>query len=86
MFWVEKQLVAKVTHFFGKISVAVLEVSADLKVGDKIYVETSEPFEQEVESIQVDKENIQEAKPGQLIALKLNGKARPGDMVYKVVA
>lgn len=78
-------MLGKVTHFFGKISVAVLELSAELKVGDKIFVESAEPFEQVVDSMQIDKASIPSAKAGQSIGLKLKGRAHPGDMVYKVI-
>jgi len=82
----EKQLVGKITHYFNKIGVAVVEVSGEIKVGDKISIEgKSEPFEQVVESMQIEKQPIQEAKPGQAIGLKVEKPVKEGDLVYKIV-
>jgi len=78
-------LVGKVTHFFGKISVAVVELSAALKVGDKIkFKHGKEEFEQTVGSMQVEHEPIQEAKKGQAIGMKTAQPVHEGTEVFKV--
>ncbi len=82
----EKKLVGKVTHFFQKVSVAVVDVSDELRVGDKIVIETgSGPIEQTVDSMQIEHEQINVAMPGQSIGMKVNGPAHQGNMVYKLV-
>ncbi|MEW6329083.1 MAG: translation elongation factor-like protein [Candidatus Micrarchaeota archaeon] len=82
----EKKIVGKVTHFFQKIGVAVVDVSDELRVGDRIVIETgSGPIEQAVESMQIEHEQINVAMPGQSIGLKVNGSAHQGNMVYKLV-
>ena len=76
--------VGHVSHFFSKIGVAVLELTAPLSVGDKILVKgPSTDFEQSVESMQVEHENIQRAEAGQSVGLKLVQHARERDLVYK---
>jgi translation elongation factor EF-1alpha len=76
--------VGHVSHFFSKIGVAVLELTAPLSVGDKILVKgPSTDFEQVVESMQVEHENIQRAEAGQSVGLKLVQHARERDLVYK---
>jgi putative protease len=76
--------VGHVTHFFSKISVAVLELTAPLAVGDRILVKgPSTDFEQVVESMQIEHQNIQRAEAGQSIGLKTMQHARERDMVYK---
>ena len=78
--------VGKISHFFPKIGVAVLDVSSEVTVGDKIHVVGSTTdFEQEVFSMQVDKTPIQSAKKGQSVGLKVDELPREGDRVYKVV-
>ncbi|MEW5806822.1 MAG: hypothetical protein AB1756_05705 [Acidobacteriota bacterium] len=78
----EKEI-GKITHYFGKIGVAVLELSADLKVGDTIHIKGhSEDFNQKVESIQIEHENIPEARAGQSVGMKVNQKVHPGDKVF----
>lgn len=76
--------VGHITHFFSKISVAVLELTAPLAVGDRILVKgPSTDFEQVVESMQIEHENIQKAKAGQSIGLKTAQHVRERDVVYK---
>lgn len=76
--------VGRITHFFSKISVAVVELTAPLVVGDKILVKgPSTDFEQVVESMQIEHKNIQRAEAGQSIGLKMAQQAREKDVVYK---
>jgi len=80
----EKQI-GKVTHYFTKIGVAVVELEDDLKVGDIIRIKghTSD-FEQKVESMQIEHEEVEIARAGQAIGLKVIEHAREHDIVYKV--
>jgi len=76
--------VGHITHFFSKIGVAVLELTAPLAVGDRILVKgPSTDFEQVVESMQVEHKNIQRAEAGQSVGLKTAQNVKERDMVYK---
>lgn len=76
--------VGHVSHFFTRINVAVVELSATLAVGDTILVKgPTTDFEQVVESMQIEHENIEKAEAGQSIGLKVEQRVREGDMVYK---
>ena len=76
--------VGRITHFFSKIGVAVVELTAPLVVGDSILVKgPSTDFEQVVESMQIEYTNIPRAEAGQSIGLKLAQRAREKDAVYK---
>lgn len=76
--------VGHVAHFFSKISVVVVELTAPLAVGDHILIKgPSTDFEQAVESMQIEHENIQRAEAGQSIGLKVIQPAREKDVVYK---
>lgn len=83
----KKELIGKITHYYNKIGVAVVELEGGLKQGDKILIESpdkSHTFEQTVESMQIEKEKIEEAKKGQAIGMKVNENAREGYKVYKL--
>lgn len=81
----EKKLVGKISHFFPKISVAVIEVEAPIKVGDKISIEgPTTKFEQKVESMEVEHKKVKSAKKGDSIGMKVAEKVREKDLVYKV--
>ncbi|HOL18579.1 MAG TPA: translation elongation factor-like protein [Bacillota bacterium] len=80
----EWEEIGRVNHYYSKIAVAILELSAELKVGELIkIVGPKTETEQVVKSMQVDHRNIDVAKPGDLVGLKVEEKVRQGDIVYK---
>jgi putative protease len=80
-------LIGKITHYYNRISVAVVELAGELCVGDQIAIlgHTTE-FTQPVESLEIEHKKIQAAGAGQEVALKVWEAVRAGDLVYKVVA
>jgi len=79
-----KMEVGKVTNFYSKISVAVIQLTAPLNVGDTILVKgDTTNFEQTVDSMQIEHMNIQTAEAGKAIGMKVKDRVRPGDIVYK---
>ncbi|OGD48473.1 translation elongation factor-like protein [Candidatus Bathyarchaeota archaeon RBG_13_46_16b] len=78
--------VGRVAHFFSKINVAVIELKAPMKVGDTIVFKgPNTDFEQVVDSIQIEHENVQQAETGQSVGLKVLQRVRETDKVYKQV-
>ncbi len=76
--------IGHITHFFSKISVAVIELKAPLKVGDTIVVKgPNTDFEQIVDSMQIEHESVQQAGKGQSIGLRVAQRVRETDKVYK---
>ena len=76
--------IGHVTHFFSKISVAVVELTLPLAVGDRILVKgPSTDFEQTVDSMQIDRKSLLRAEGGQCIGLKMVQQAKEKDVVYK---
>lgn len=74
----------RITHFYSKIGVAVVELTAPIKVGDMILIKgETTSLEQPVESMQIEHVNIQKAEAGQSIGLRVKDRVRPGDKVYK---
>jgi translation elongation factor EF-1alpha len=79
------QETGKITHYFGKISVAVIKLTGTLKVGDSIKVKThAGEFTQKVDSMQVDKKSLASAVAGNEVGLKVAQPVKEGDIVYKV--
>ena len=55
----EEKLIGHISHFYGKISVGIIELSDGLKVGDKIHIlGLHADFEQTIDSMQEDLENF----------------------------
>jgi translation elongation factor EF-Tu-like GTPase len=81
-----EELVGEVSHWFGRINVAGIRLSGPLAVGDRVHiVGHTTDFEQDIASMQLDNEGVTEAQPGDEIGVKLGSRARPGDVVYKVI-
>ena len=78
--------VGKVTHYYNHISVAVLELTGELKVGETIHIlGRLTDFDQRVGSLEIEHQKIQSAGPGTEVALKVIESVRKGDVVFKFV-
>jgi len=77
--------IGKVTDFFAHPVVAGIELTAALKLGDKIHIKghTSD-MEFTISSMQINNVNVNEAKAGDDIGIKVSERVRRGDTVYKV--
>ncbi len=81
----EKEI-GKVSSFFSHVSVAAIKLSGKLKTGDKIHIKGSTTdFADTVESIQIERKEVSEAKKGDHIGIKVPEKVRPNDTVFLVV-
>jgi translation elongation factor EF-1alpha len=77
--------VGKVTHYFDRISVAVLNLTEELKVGDTIHIHGHlTDFNQRVGSMEIEHQKLESAGPGKEIALKVLEPVKEGDIIYKV--
>lgn len=77
--------VGKITHYFDKIGVAVVEILETLKVGDSIKISSGAgEFTMTVDSMQVEHEQVAEAKKGETIGMKVTQPVSEGDEVYLV--
>ena len=80
----ERKPIGKITHFFPKISVAVIKADETIKNGDKISIEGHDnKVEMTVESMQIEHKNVEECKPGEEAGLKVPEGVKEGDLVYK---
>lgn len=81
----EGKLIGRISHYFGNIGVAVIELKDKLKAGDTIRIVGGEiDFNQEVSSMEVDHKKVQEAKKGDSVGLKVDQKVREDYKVYEV--
>lgn len=77
--------VGRVTHFYDKIGVAIVELDGTLSVGDKVkFVRGGEDlFEEVVESIQIEHKKVDSAGKGDVVGLKTNEMVKEGAEVFK---
>jgi len=77
--------IGKVSDFFARPVVAGIQLTAPLKVGDGIHVKGhTTDIEMTVESMQINNVDVQEAKAGDAIGIKVSDRVRRGDTIYKV--
>jgi len=78
--------IGSVSGFFAHPSVAIVDVKASVRLGDRIFIKGhTTDFQQVVESMQVDRQPVQEAQAGQSIGVKVSQRCRKHDVVYKLV-
>jgi translation initiation factor IF-2 len=83
----EEEKVGKVQKFFAKPGVAAIEVSDSvIRIGDRLHFKGhTTDFEDTITSMQIEGEAIEEAKPGDLIGIKVKDRVRESDTVYRIV-
>ena len=80
----EKEI-GRVSTFFSHVNVAAIKLSDTLKTGDRIRIKGhTTDFEQLIDSMQIDRKEVKEAKKGEEIGIKVNEKVRPNDTVFLV--
>jgi putative protease len=81
----EKKQIGTISHFFSKISVAAIELTGTLKVGDTISIEgATTDLEQKIDSMQIENESLDEANAGQAVGIKVKDRVRVGDRVFLI--
>ena len=80
-----EEIIGKVSDFFARPVVGGIELTAPLKVGDKIHIAGhTTNIEFTVDSMQIDNVNVIEAKAGDAVGIKVSDRVRRGDTIYKV--
>ena len=79
--------IGKVADYFAKIGVVAIEITSEgLKVGDTLHITGhTTDFTQEVKSIQIEHEQVDEAPVGANVGIKVKERVRTHDKVYKVI-
>jgi len=77
--------IGSVSDFFARPVVAGIELTAPLKVGDKIHITGhTTDMELTVDSMQINNVDVKEAKAGDSVGVKVSERVRRGDRVYKI--
>ena len=78
--------IGRVTHFFDKIGVAIIELDGTISTGDRVkFVRGGEDlFEQTIDSIQVEHKKVDSAGKGEVVGVKTKVGIKEGAEVYKL--
>ena len=77
--------IGKVTHYFGQLSVAAVQLTGPLAIGDRIRIKGhTTDFSQKIDSLEVEHKKVEKAGAGDNVAFKVTEKARTGDQVFRV--
>ncbi len=80
-----EEVIGSVSDFFAHPVVAGIELTGTLKVGDQIHIKGhTTDMELTIASMQINNVNVNEAKAGDAIGIKVSERVRRGDTVYKV--
>jgi len=83
----EGKQIGVVTHFYGNICVAVVDLSDTIEVGDDIHIlGRTTDFNQKVKSLQIEHDQIEGAGAGAEVALKVERRVRREDKVFKLIS
>ena len=76
--------IGEVMTYYANIGVAAIELTGSVKVGDTIIFRGfTTDLEHKVDGMQIEHDSVQEAKDGDQIGVKVPGKVRKNDRVYK---
>ncbi|NIM05947.1 MAG: hypothetical protein GTO55_06650 [Armatimonadetes bacterium] len=80
----QEELIGSISHFFGKISVGIIELTGTLRVGESVHIKGhTTDFVQAITSMQIEHAQVEEAKAGDSVGIKVDQPVREGDTVYR---
>lgn len=80
----ESDAIGTVTHYFSHISVAAVQLDEPLKAGEKVHIKGhTTDLVQTVDSMQVDHQPIDQAGPGDDLAIHVDDHVREHDKIYR---
>jgi translation elongation factor EF-1alpha len=76
--------IGSVTHYFSHLSVAAVSLTDTLRVGERIHIQGhTTDLVQSIESMEIEHQKVEEARPGDDVALKVDDHVREHDRIYR---
>lgn len=80
----EEQKIGEVEKYFGNLGVAIVKLNGSLQPGERVHFRGKSDFEQIVSSLEVNNQQVDEAKMGQEVGIQVQEPCEIGDVVFKV--
>ncbi len=78
-------LVGKVEHYYEKAGVAAVKLEGTLRIGDIVELgDEEEAVRQRIASMQIDRQDVEEAYNGDFVGIKTKYRIAEGVPVYKI--
>ena len=79
--------VGTVTHYFGKVQVGIVSLTADIRIGHTLHFRGhGTDFQQAVTSMQIDHAAVETASAGTEVGIRVDQRVREGTEVYRITA
>ena len=78
------EAIGQITHYFSHLSVAAVELNQPLRVGERIHIKGhTTDLEQSVDSMQIEHNPVEQAGPGDDVALHVDDHVREHDQIFR---
>jgi putative protease len=78
------EAIGRVTHYFGHLSVAAVNLTAPLALGERIHIKGhTTDIVQTVGSMEVNHRKVERAAPGDDVALRVEDHVREHDAIFR---
>ena len=82
----EEKLIGRVTHYYDNLKVAILDLSDSLAVGQTVHFKGAhDDYTQTVDQMQVEHLNVQSAKAGDAVGVRVDQKVHENALVFVAV-
>lgn len=83
----EEKRIGVITHYFGHLGVGIIKLEeGSLKVGETVrFKGHATDFQQTISSLQIEHQDVPEAKQGDLVGMKVDQPVREHDQVFKMI-
>ena len=81
----DEKPIGKISHYYSRVSVGIIELTGELNVGDVIHIKGKHTdFTQTVDSMQLEHQGVSHAEKGKSVGIKVKEKVREHDQVFRV--
>lgn len=78
--------IGRVTHYYNHLNVAVISLTDNLKLGDKVHIIGHHTnLTERVASMEMDRQPVMWVKPGDTVGIKVVERVHEHDKVYRIV-
>ena len=79
-----EQPIGTVSHYFSHLQVAAVSLDEPLKVGDRVHIKGhTTDLVQTIGSMQIEHASVEEARPGDDVAINVDDHVRDHDKIYR---